>query len=461
MDNERKSKIVEKDFKFFSKILTFLTILCLLIFFSSFGFRDSRTSGWYQQWFPNISGSTITSITFLDSLTGYAVTNSNSLLQQYILKTTNGGDNWFINFTFNTPDSNWSFIKICFLNSNIGFAFSWTEMFKTTNSGNNWSMITYDLYPQDVTVINKDTMLAVQNSGFNGGVYRSTNGGINWHALGPTGGSGQPSRIYMFDKNIGFNLGSTGMKKTTNGGVNWFLIVGEGFADIKLIDTLIGWKTDGNMKKTTDGGITWNLQQLPPVSPFFNWMTLSIINKDSIWMCGGRKTINSFNYGIMFKTTNSGTNWGYQMADTSIKLTEYAYINFINKNIGWTYRPITGGVHTLNGGSDTTFYTGINNNFTTITQEYKLYQNYPNPFNAVTSIKYKVLKSEFGSQKSEVRIIVYDIQGKQVNILVNEKKSPGEYEIKFNGSNLSSGIYFYSLFADGIRVDTKEAVLLK
>ncbi|HEY5534071.1 MAG TPA: hypothetical protein VIL99_03905, partial [Ignavibacteria bacterium] len=88
-----------------------LSGLCLLFLATTFH-TENRSSGWYQQFFPNLNGSTITSMTFLDSLTGFAVTNSNSLLQQYILKTTNGGDNWLINYNFNTPNSNWSFVKI-------------------------------------------------------------------------------------------------------------------------------------------------------------------------------------------------------------------------------------------------------------------------------------------------------------------------------------------------------------
>ena len=55
----------------------------------------------------------------------------------------------------------------------------------------------------------------------------------------------------------------------------------------------------------------------------------------------------------------------------------------------------------------------------------------------------------------------YNITGKEITTLVNEKKSSGNYEVTFNGSNLSSGIYFYSLFADGAIIDTKKAILLK
>jgi hypothetical protein len=110
-------------------------------------------------------------------------------------------------------------------------------------------------------------------------------------------------------------------------------------------------------------------------------------------------------------------------------------------------------------------------NFTTLNQigislistefpsEYKLYNNYPNPFNPSTNIKYQI-KAEVSSQYSEVRIIIYDILGKEIEKLVNEKQSPGTYEINFDGSNLSNGIYFYTL-RSGDFTDTKRMMLIK
>lgn len=86
---------------------------------------------------------------------------------------------------------------------------------------------------------------------------------------------------------------------------------------------------------------------------------------------------------------------------------------------------------------------------------YRLYQNYPNPFNPLTSIKYQVSKS------SDVKLIIYSILGKEISTLVNKKQSPGTYETKFNGSNLSSGIYFYSLIIDENIFDTKKLIILK
>ena len=86
---------------------------------------------------------------------------------------------------------------------------------------------------------------------------------------------------------------------------------------------------------------------------------------------------------------------------------------------------------------------------------YNLEQNYPNPFNPVTLLGFGISKLGFVSLK------VYDALGKAVAVLVNERKSPGSYEVAFDGSNLSSGILFYSLYVDGKIIQTKSMVLLK
>ena len=85
---------------------------------------------------------------------------------------------------------------------------------------------------------------------------------------------------------------------------------------------------------------------------------------------------------------------------------------------------------------------------------YKLEQNYPNPFNPSTMISYEIAEN----QKIEVEI--YDVLGNKVIILVNEDKSPGRYEIEFDGSLLASGVYFYKLIA-GDFTQTKKMILSK
>lgn len=85
---------------------------------------------------------------------------------------------------------------------------------------------------------------------------------------------------------------------------------------------------------------------------------------------------------------------------------------------------------------------------------FSLAQNYPNPFNPVTSIKYTVPK------QSLVKLIIYDIIGREVATLVNEMKTPGNYAVNFDASNYSSGVYFYRMDAGEFN-DVKKMVLIK
>ncbi|MBT8380459.1 MAG: T9SS type A sorting domain-containing protein [Ignavibacteria bacterium] len=83
-----------------------------------------------------------------------------------------------------------------------------------------------------------------------------------------------------------------------------------------------------------------------------------------------------------------------------------------------------------------------------------LEQNYPNPFNPSTTIKYGI------TDKSFVELRIYDVLGREVVLLVNEEQDAGYYELNFNASSLSSGVYLYQLKA-GEFIETKKMLLLK
>jgi hypothetical protein len=89
-----------------------------------------------------------------------------------------------------------------------------------------------------------------------------------------------------------------------------------------------------------------------------------------------------------------------------------------------------------------------------VPDKFGLFQNYPNPFNPTTSIKYQVESIKF------IKLVVYDILGKEAATLVNETQSPGVYEVTFDGSQYSSGVYFYKLVA-GDFSEVKKMLLIK
>jgi hypothetical protein len=86
--------------------------------------------------------------------------------------------------------------------------------------------------------------------------------------------------------------------------------------------------------------------------------------------------------------------------------------------------------------------------------QFRLEQNYPNPFNPSTNIKFELPKA------SEVRLTVYDMLGREVALLVHETRGAGVYEVKFDGSNLSTGVYLYRLQA-GDLVQTRKLLLVR
>jgi outer membrane protein assembly factor BamB len=110
-----------------------------------------------------------------------------------------------------------------------------------------------------------------------------------------------------------------------------------------------------------------------------------------------------------------------------------------------------------NGVSDTVIIdttTSIRQISSTIPDKFELKQNYPNPFNPTTLINIQI------QQSCEVRLVVYDILGKEVAVLVNQKLKPGNYNVSWNAEKFSSGVYFYRLVA-GNYIDTKKMIILK
>ncbi|HCY75403.1 MAG TPA: hypothetical protein DHV28_05740 [Ignavibacteriales bacterium] len=86
--------------------------------------------------------------------------------------------------------------------------------------------------------------------------------------------------------------------------------------------------------------------------------------------------------------------------------------------------------------------------------EFALTQNYPNPFNPSTIISYSIPQNSF------VTLKVYDIIGNEIATLVNESKSAGKYDVRFDASNLSNGVYFYTIKADNF-TSSKKMILMK
>ncbi|MFZ1291168.1 MAG: T9SS type A sorting domain-containing protein [Melioribacteraceae bacterium] len=110
-----------------------------------------------------------------------------------------------------------------------------------------------------------------------------------------------------------------------------------------------------------------------------------------------------------------------------------------------------------------------------LNSEFELYQNYPNPFNPITNIKYQIPETVIANEEKQfqkitsgnsfprndnLKLIVYDVLGREVKTLVNKIQQSGNYELQFDGSNLPSGVYFYRLQFNSI-FETKTMLLIK
>ena len=165
---------------------------------------------------------------------------------------------------------------------------------------------------------------------------------------------------------------------------------------------------------------------------FFNMPTLADINGDGrLDLVGAGFTAGGSNQTYVYVWN---TNQPYNAARTV--------------NPVWQFNVRHNGVYGDNN------LVGINETSVEIPDGYLLNQNYPNPFNPVTKISYQL--PEAGS----VSLQIYNVLGKLVTTLVNERQNSGTFEVQFDGKELSSGVYFYRLNANGISI-LKMMTLLK
>jgi photosystem II stability/assembly factor-like uncharacterized protein len=419
--------------------------LLIFIIFLVFNFQYLYSQDWHEQFLPDIGTSHINDITFVNSLTGYACTGVGQQgYTNYVLKTTNGGDNWNIILSMYKE-----FSRVLFLNANTGFlsgGFNAGPLLKkTTNGGASWfdlTLPTANLYVTDISVVDENAIWAASY----GDIINSTDGGNTWnlqyHAY-------LLNQVNMINRNLGFGGSNMYTFRTTNGGVNW-TIISSFYTDISFIDSLTGWK-GGYIAKTVNGGVTWVNENLPNIGVFHEIDGLSLISGNIIWGCGDSKGYgNGVLKGILYYTSDGGNNWTYQIPDTSFGIDRYWFIKFVNINTGWAYGS-NKGIHTTDGGG---FITGIQPSQNNIPDRFSLSQNYPNPFNPSTKISYDLPLSGF------VKLMIYDVMGKVVQTLVNQKQNAGTYEVNWDASSFPSGVYFYKLQA-GDFVETKKLVLIK
>ncbi len=403
-----------------------------------------------------------------------------------LYKTTDGGNNWnpstnglgtiknFLSLAINPVDPNIVYAGTSF---SVSPSTGPSTIYKTTDAGGSWFEANNglptdptDINPVRTMTISKDDPnlliagLFVNSADLLGGLYVTTDAGASWTRKW----NGAPQDVGTLLRSSAIKPGSTqdffvgldnatvtniGVWGTTDGGNTWAAFNGGTMLNTYQIRNL---KFKGTTQATLYAGCASAVgagvyeYTFEPIPVEFTSFTADVNGYDVVLNWTTATETNNAGFSVERKI-NDG-NWiTLGFINGHGNSTEISHYSFIDRNVpfgNYTYR------------LKQTDYDGTYKYSNEISAEvqavntFNLLQNYPNPFNPSTSIKYRIPSDEFVSLK------VFDILGREVSTLVNQKQSKGEYTIKFNASNLNSGVYFHTISA-GTYKDTKKMLLTK
>ena len=409
-----------------------------------------------------------------------------------IIKTTDGGINWHQAQFY--PSNQYQLLKCADIvynpqDSNEGYLAAKYTLHKTTDGGESWvyqnklfgvNAIAYHPANPNILVAGLSD-ISLSGASY---IYRSTNGGEDWYMIEE---SGPPfmslTRFYHHPQNpdLIYGIGGRRIYKSTDFGVSWENkvngIIDDGIGNTNAISDFAIFEKNpeimyctqrqakdnkGHLYKTTNGGEEWfridsaliNLSQ----KNWINSLWLDLNNAKRLYVgLKGRED------GGLYLTEDDGQNWRRIYAG-SIEAGRSGLMKSDNQTPHNIYFSTDFGIAKL---LDTFTVTTIREIDNQIPVNYYLSQNFPNPFNPVTTIKFSIPaltpSLSLGERVSEGRVRVtlkiYDVLGREVATLVNEAKEPGIYEVKFDASKLSSGVYIYRLTSKDFTASRKMMVV--
>lgn len=453
----------------------------------------------------------LSDIYFSDINKGFAVASTNNA----ILRTIDGGTTWTFPAGVTTTLS-WSQKQstsgnignpFCLhpQNKNGVFILAGSALYRSLDKGNTWTLLNASVPGSSCHsffVNPLDTNIMIATKGSSGGrVIKSTNYGATWFDLiNPINltsygmpleqDPNSPNTVYLAPDNAA-------MRISTNYGDTWTnlsggeaggifrspcdVVVEYGNSNVIIVGDGTTGSGFGKVWKSVNGGMNWTLintvtgSEIPMIA---NTTIIPDIYYHSTWSSGS-----------FWKSTNAGSNfsnlsqtgslWATDISKDDPTAVAYDYYGsnaFISVNGGSSFTSTNvgsspaagicffdkanlliqhgGGVYKLS--VNYSVITSVNENVISanVPESFSLGQNYPNPFNPATKIQYALPVS------GNVSLKIYDQTGKEVSTIVSGMKNAGTYEVNFDASSYSSGLYFYKLEAGNFSA-TKKMLLIK
>lgn len=384
---------------------------------------------------------TLTAIYFADSLYGWVGGRDG------IFRTTDGGDTWSLQWAERVGNMAGTSTQECWATGGKD------TLFHTTNGGGIWATVSLGSMLDSINSLGHICFVdslhgwVVARRNQHLWVLRTADAGKSWFAHPVGGFYTQPGFCTFVDTLTGWVVGSGDeVFRTTDGGVTWSFMSYTWLVayDIQFVTRRIGWVSAHVgvepvvVGKTTDGGQTWSPQRWwAACQPYIYFADTA--NGWVLTDCGAVEILH---------TSDGGASWISQFSYAPT-FSNRRRIYFADPFHGWVIGD--GGLmfRTRNGG-----VTSVTSDPVEIPANFELHQNYPNPFNPQTHIPFELAKND------HVRLVVYDLLGREVATLMNEFKKAGRYDVTFAAKNLASGVYFYRLQA-GTFNDVKKLLLLR
>jgi hypothetical protein len=382
-----------------------------------------------------------------------------ALTSDGLFRSTNRGESWdSISYMNSSPgdiaidprDSRVIYVSV------FGFAIPGNDIYRSTDGGSTWGLplfigVTYPVWITEFDPIDPGTVYVGVGPGR---LYRSSNVGQSWDTIRIGGGYLISLSIAQSNNNILYAGYIRGISKSTDRGSTWtplslgfqppegvLVAVDPSDANVAYAAVWNNGAGPGGMYKTTDGGSTWNEINVGIDSQHQQVQALTINPKNPDEILLGVYASDR----IVLRTTNGGATWG-DFADGMFLPGRVNAIAFDTLN-NRVYASVSSGLYiheTLTSVSSVSTMADYN----------ILSQNYPNPFNPTTTITFTT------HETGNATVRIFDILGREVMSLLNQRISPGQNRVVLDASSLPAGVYFYTLrIADFMA--TKHMILLR